>query len=80
MKGKTRYIHRAGAAALVLLVAAALLVSGSAPAEAAIDANIDVQPLGWDVLGLDSNKPFPPSSEGPNTYEVGVRACNTTGG
>ena len=61
-----------GAAALVVTVVAALL-SIAAPAQAAVSFN--VKPISWDVIGLDSNN----VSVGPNLYEVGARACNTSG-
>ncbi|MBN2046321.1 MAG: DUF11 domain-containing protein, partial [Anaerolineaceae bacterium] len=33
---------------------------------------MNIEPLTWNVIGLDSNRP----SDGPNKYPVGVRACN----
>lgn len=41
------------------------------PALAAVDLRIE--PLTWDFVGLDSNKP---ATQGPNTYVVGARVCN----
>ena len=38
-------------------------------------AGLDVQPITWDVIGLDSNNP----SVGPNHFPVGMRVCNTSG-
>ena len=32
-----------------------------------------IDPLSWNVIGLDSNKP---ATEGPDTFMVGARACN----
>lgn len=36
--------------------------------------NIEVTPITWDMIGLDSNTPV---TAGPNMFPVGVRACNT---
>ena len=36
-----------------------------------------VDPLSWNVIGLDSNKAVPPTNDGPDTFMVGARACNT---
>lgn len=38
-------------------------------------ANLVIEPITWDFVGLDSNKP---ESQGPNTYVVGARVCNTS--
>ncbi|HKO56252.1 MAG TPA: C25 family cysteine peptidase [Thermoanaerobaculia bacterium] len=35
-----------------------------------------IDPLSWNVIGLDSNKAIPPNSDGPDTFMVGARACN----
>lgn len=37
-----------------------------------------IDPLSWNIIGLDSNKATPPTSDGPDTFMVGARACNTT--
>jgi uncharacterized repeat protein (TIGR01451 family) len=44
------------------------------PARAA--TTIAIEPITWDFVGLDSNKP---ETQGPNTYVVGARVCNTGG-
>lgn len=44
------------------------------PAVAA-SAAVSVSPLGWNVVGLDSNK----VTVGPNQFPVGARVCNDTG-
>ncbi len=41
------------------------------PAYAA--TTLAIEPITWDFVGLDSNKP---ESQGPNTYVVGARVCN----
>lgn len=41
------------------------------PAQAA--TTIAIEPITWDFVGLDSNKP---ETQGPNTYVVGARVCN----
>lgn len=45
----------------------------AAPAQAA-GTSLQVQPLGWNVIGLDHNKP---ETEGPDSYPVGVRVTNS---
>jgi len=36
-----------------------------------------IDPVSWNVIGLDSNKAVPPNNDGPDTFMVGARACNT---
>jgi uncharacterized repeat protein (TIGR01451 family) len=36
---------------------------------------LTITPVSWNVIGLDSNNP----SVGPDTYQIGARACNTGG-
>ncbi len=57
---------------VVLGVAIAGLIgmTGSAAAD-----GLEVTPLTWDLIGLDSNK----VRSGPDTFPVGVRVCNTSG-
>lgn len=43
---------------------------------AAAATTIKIEPITWDFVGLDSNKP---ESQGPNTYVVGARVCNVGG-
>ena len=42
-----------------------------------------IEPITWNVIGLDSNKPadaqLPPGIFPPKSYPVGVRVCNTSG-
>lgn len=42
------------------------------PAQAA-GVQLAIEPITWDFVGLDSNKP---ESQGPDTYVVGARVCN----
>src|SRR5690349_23485779 len=35
-----------------------------------------IDPISWNIIGLDSNKAVPPNSDGPDTFMVGARACN----
>ncbi|GEM_PF-6307298 len=44
------------------------------PAHAA--ASLSIEPLTWDFVGLDSNKPDAPDNQGPKDYMVGSRVCN----
>ncbi|HSM50037.1 MAG TPA: hypothetical protein VLA75_01400, partial [Thermoanaerobaculia bacterium] len=55
-----------------LLGALALLVLVAAPAHA--QTTLSVEPITWDGIGLDSNKP---QTSGPEYFPVGVRVCNT---
>ena len=57
----------------VCFVGAPGLVS-PVPALAA-PGDFTISPIGWNVVGLDSNKVM----TGPNVFSVGVRVCNTTG-
>jgi cytochrome b subunit of formate dehydrogenase len=43
------------------------------PAMAQSTTTLQIEPITWDFVGLDSNKP---ESQGPNTYVVGARVCN----
>ena len=42
-----------------------------------------IEPITWNVIGLDSNKPadaqLPPGIFPPKSFPVGVRVCNTSG-
>ena len=54
------------------LAALVLLVTGAAPAEAALT----ITKTTWNVIGLDSNN----VNSGPNQFPVGVEVCNTDPG
>jgi len=76
-------MHRKTALGLILVMAAALLAVASPPARAATNLTYSITVsdsyeigLGWDQIGLDSNKPYSPYLEGPNEYAKGVRVCN----
>jgi uncharacterized repeat protein (TIGR01451 family) len=43
------------------------------PANARAEADLNVSPLTWNVIGLDSNN----VNAGPNRFPVGARVCNT---
>jgi len=55
----------------LVVLTAALLMFGSISAEAAVT----ITSPSWNVVGIDSNNP----SVGPDTYQIGVRICNTGG-
>jgi len=57
----------------IFFILLAFVLPASSPAYA---AGIDVEPLTWNIIGLDSNKP----EDGPNHFPVGARVCNNTGG
>ncbi len=61
--GKARLIVR------LLLVAGLFGVVGMQTA----NAQLTLRPVTWDVVGLDSNR----QTVGPDTFQVGARACNT---
>ena len=56
---------------LVVLAVCLVCLAGAERAH----AQLTVRSVTWDVIGLDSNNP----SVGPNTFQSGVRACNTGG-
>lgn len=62
---------RRGASGRVRLCLFALFLC-FASAQAA-RAQLTIQPVTWNIIGLDSNNP----SVGPNSFQVGSRACNT---
>ena len=64
-RGPTSFIIRAS----VLLLFLGVLGVQSAYAA------LTVTPTSWNVVGLDSNN----TSTGPDTYQIGVRVCNTGG-
>ncbi|MFL6247614.1 MAG: C25 family cysteine peptidase, partial [Thermoanaerobaculia bacterium] len=65
----------------VALAAGLLFVFLAAGAQAqtcnqASPPTLCIDPISWNIIGLDSNKPFPPTSDGPDTFMVGARTCN----
>ncbi len=56
---------------LAVGVTGGIALGSTAPAIAT--PNLSIYPLGWNVMGLDSNNP----SVGPNRFPVGARVCNT---
>lgn len=64
-----------------VLVAGLLFVFLAAGAEAqtcnqVTPPTLCIDPISWNVIGLDSNKAFPPTNDGPDTFMVGARVCN----
>lgn len=57
---------------LFIVQASGLTLWWTMPAFAA-STSLRIEPITWDFVGLDSNKP---ASQGPNTYVVGARVCN----
>lgn len=55
------------------LMANALLFSQGLPPTPAVNANLTITPITWDVIGLDSNN----ENSGPNTFVVGARVRNS---
>jgi uncharacterized repeat protein (TIGR01451 family) len=65
----------------VACAAALLFVWVAAEARAqscnqAVPPALCIDPISWNVIGLDSNKATPPANDGPDTFMVGARACN----
>ncbi len=58
--------------AIIILIVS--LVQPQMPASA--DALLTVNPITWNIVGLDSNN----VNVGPNDFPVGMQVCNTTGG
>jgi uncharacterized repeat protein (TIGR01451 family) len=63
------------------LVAGLLFVFLAAGAHAqtcdqAVPPTLCIDPISWNIIGLDSNKALPPNDDGPDTFMVGARACN----
>jgi uncharacterized repeat protein (TIGR01451 family) len=51
----------------------AILLTAIPAAPASAAATLTIRPISWNVVGLDSNK----VSDGPDTFPVGARVCNT---
>ena len=58
---------------LALLPVLLLVVLGWQSAQ----AQLSITPTTWNIIGLDSNKA--PQGDGPDTFQSGVRVCNTSG-
>ncbi len=63
-------------ATLRLLVVLGVAIAGLIGMTGSASAGLVVTPLTWDLIGLDSNRP---TTQGPDTFPIGVRVCNTTG-
>ena len=72
MKNHIFAIFHFGMTPVILL---SLILSLFGTPQPAYAAGLDVQPLAWNIIGLDSNKP----DTGPNHFPVGVRVCNNSG-
>ena len=68
-------IRRIALAAGTLMVFFAVRVSAQSCNQVTPPA-LCIDPISWNVIGLDSNKAVPPNSDGPDTFMVGARACN----
>src|SRR5262249_51792289 len=58
---------------LLGLVVALIVTVGVAHSPAFAAAVLEIKPITWDIIGLDSNDP----STGPDRFPVGARVCNT---
>jgi uncharacterized repeat protein (TIGR01451 family) len=70
-RGAWRPSPAAGRRARLCLMALLLCLAAAQTAR----AQLTVQPVTWNVIGLDSNKYN--LGAGPDTFQVGARACNT---
>lgn len=64
---------------LLIVVCVAGLSAGPAMAQSCNQVTpptLCIDPVSWNVIGLDSNKAVPPNNDGPDTFMVGARACN----
>ncbi|HSB31411.1 MAG TPA: hypothetical protein VLD55_07390, partial [Candidatus Sulfobium mesophilum] len=55
-----------------IIAVATLWFLGMLASPASADTVLQVKPLSWNVIGLDSNSPF----AGPYRFPVGARVCN----
>ncbi|MGY8904535.1 MAG: hypothetical protein ACKVIH_08320 [Burkholderiales bacterium] len=75
IKVRSALIRKVVASCAVLpkvALALALLISS----QWASAQNLTIAPTTWNVIGLDSNRPV---TDGPDTFPVGARVCNTGG-
>src|SRR6266550_5333921 len=63
-----------GPTSFIIRASVLLLFFGGLGVQSAY-AGLTVTPTSWNVVGLDSNN----TSTGPDTFEIGVRVCNTGG-
>jgi len=68
---KPQLFHHIFRALFALFILLSLVLSPQAPARAA--AVLTIEPITWNVIGLDSNN----VNVGPNHFPVGARVCNT---
>src|SRR5688572_17696891 len=50
--------------------------AGAQTCDQAVPPTLCIDPISWNIIGLDSNKALPPNNDGPDTFMVGARACN----
>ena len=60
---------------VLIVITLVLLILWQGGAQAA--GELTIEPLTWNVIGLDSNKP---AISGPEYFPVGARVCNESGG
>src|SRR5437016_6431662 len=74
IRPRTSKLFWGGLSAYILRISVLLLFFGVWGVQSAY-AGLTVTPTSWNVVGLDSNN----TSTGPDTFEIGVRVCNTGG-
>src|SRR6266508_1720904 len=68
-------MRKTAACAVALLIGAATAISPLAAERADAAVVLTVNPLTWNIIGLDRNDP----ASGPNRFPVGARVCVTAG-
>ena len=64
-------------ALVVVSLSVLLAVRGNAQScNQASPPTLCIDPINWNIIGLDSNKALPPNNDGPDTFMVGARVCN----
>src|SRR5688572_21183620 len=71
--GRVRALVLRGALALLSALAAFLPLLIAQPATVRAAAQLTIEPITWNIIGLDSNTP----ATGPSSFPVGARVCNT---
>jgi uncharacterized repeat protein (TIGR01451 family) len=74
IRPRTSKLFWGGLSAYIVRISVLLLFFGVWGVQSAY-AGLTVTPTSWNVVGLDSNNP----STGPDTFQIGVRVCNTGG-
>lgn len=69
-------MHRRIALVAGFIVAVLALRANAQSCNQVTPPTLCIDPISWNVIGLDSNKAVAPNNDGPDTFMVGARACN----